>query len=194
MKSGIFRLASLLILAILAGAGAHADPDGAMKGMKVITDDDLKNPSKPKERLAYVVRRTPKIEKEFIEIVSPRCKTSIGKSPNSACYITVHNKHDVPIVIESIVVYPSPEHTYAPVANQIEIRTFVKDVDGKSKHVTIGKISIPAGEKFVQKPGGNHVLLKDLRQALVEGKALYAEMRVKYLEEPIGIELPISSK
>jgi copper(I)-binding protein len=93
-----------------------------------------------------------------------------------------------------MMIYPSKKDIHFPVAKLIEFRTVIRDVDGKSKSVPIGKASIPADEKLVLKTGGNHLFLGGLRQTLEVGKTLFMHIQVRHLNGPLEIEVPISYK
>ncbi len=56
-------------------------------------------------------------------------------------------------------------------ANIVELHTHVKE-DGMMKMRQIESIAIPAGGKTELKPGGLHVMLIDLKQALQEGETV----------------------
>lgn len=190
MNLRICRLLQLLIITTMFSANIYA-----IGGEEQIeTDATLKNPPLPRERLANVVRRTTSIEGDKIKIISAYANPAIGRTPHAAAYVSLHNTNDTPVVLSGIMVYPSKEHTHSPIAKHIEVRANIIDNQGNPKGIPVGKVSIPAGEKFIMKPGGNFILLKGLRQKLEEGMNIHVLLHVKHLDAPLAIDVPVTSK
>lgn len=66
----------------------------------------------------------------------------------------------------------------SPVAGVVEIHT-MKMEDGVMKMRALPKLDLPAGKGVKLQPGGNHVMLMDLRQQLKKGDTVPVTLKVE---------------
>jgi hypothetical protein len=66
----------------------------------------------------------------------------------------------------------------SPVAGVVEIHT-MKMEDGVMKMRAIPKLDLPAGKGVKLAPGGNHVMLMDLKQQMKKGEVVPITLRVE---------------
>ncbi|CAG0929279.1 MAG: hypothetical protein EFKGCFLK_00745 [Rhodocyclaceae bacterium] len=66
----------------------------------------------------------------------------------------------------------------SPVAGVVEIHT-MKMEDGVMKMRAIPKLDLPAGKAVKLAPGGNHVMLMDLKQQLKKGEVVPITLKVE---------------
>lgn len=93
------------------------------------------------------------IEDSYVRVVPPGQK-------NTGAFMTIHNASDKIRRITS---------AQSNVAKIVELHTHVHE-EGMMKMRQIDKIDIPAMGKTVLKPGGLHVMLIGITEAIVEGK------------------------
>jgi len=96
------------------------------------------------------------VEKSAIQVSDPYARAVPPNTPASAVFLTLTNKSDV----EQKLVSASSD-----VANVVELHTHVKK-DGMMQMRKIDAISIPANGSTTLKPGGLHIMLIELKQAL----------------------------
>ena len=112
------------------------------------------------------------IEDSYVRVVPPGQK-------NTGAFMTIHNPTDM---ARSIV------NAESAAAEIVELHTHIHE-DGMMKMRRIEKIDIPAKGKTVLKPGGLHVMLIGLTEAIEEGKPVkitlvFANGERKEIEAP----------
>ena len=86
-------------------------------------------------------------------------RASIGKAPNSAAYMTLMTHGDSTDTLIAVS---------TPVADKAELHNHVMD-DGIAKMRQVEAIEVSPGEPAALEPGGLHIMLIGLKQALEEG-------------------------
>lgn len=94
-------------------------------------------------------------------------RASIGTSRPAAAYVTVVNESDRAVTVTG---------ASSPVAEKAEVHKTVKD-GTTMKMVPAGPIEIPAGGRIEMKPGGYHIMLMNLKQAIGKGESLDLTLR-----------------
>ena len=83
----------------------------------------------------------------------------------------------------------------SPVAGVVEIHT-MKMEDGVMKMRALPKLDLPAGKAVKLAPGGNHVMLMDLKQALKAGETVPLTLTVEGKDgkrETVELKLPVKA-
>lgn len=95
-------------------------------------------------------------------VVQAWARASIGTSRPAAAYVTVVNKSARAVTLTG---------ASSPVAEKAEVHKTVMD-GTNMKMVPAGPIEILAGGRIEMKPGGYHIMLMNLRQAIGKGESL----------------------
>ena len=94
-----------------------------------------------------------------IKIDHPWSRATVAGIPNGVAYFVLHNNGDADDKLLS---------ASSPVAKTVELHTHVKDGEiVRMRHVQ--DIDIPAGQTVALEPGGLHVMLMGLNNALEQG-------------------------
>lgn len=120
-----------------------------------------------------------------LEFVKPWARPSMSASNNSAAYFTIKNNSDK----EYILIGASAADT----ANNVELHQSFVDEKGVSKMTNVDKMVIPSRAEVVLKPGGNHIMLFDLKRNLKTGDKFKLELKFDK-SDPKTIEVEVSSQ
>ncbi len=74
----------------------------------------------------------------------------------------------------------------SPVAGVVEIHT-MKMEDGVMKMRAIPKLDLPAGKAVKLAPGGNHIMLMDLRQQMKKGDVVPLTLKVEGKDKKVQV-------
>lgn len=113
-------------------------------------------------------------------IEAPWARASIGVSRPAAAYVTVRNTGVAPDVLEVV---------RTPVAELAQVhRSEVKD--GVAKMSPAGNVEVAAGSTVRLEPGGLHIMLMKLKQALKKGDTISMTL---FFENagPIDVIVPV---
>jgi copper(I)-binding protein len=97
-----------------------------------------------------------------IRVVEAWARASIGTARPAAAYVTLVNDSTKPALLLSVS---------SPAAGNVNVHKTVKDGE-VMKMVPADSLEIPAGERIEMKPGGYHIMLMELRQAIRKGETL----------------------
>jgi copper(I)-binding protein len=99
-----------------------------------------------------------------IEVAGPWARPTIGQGTTSAAYMTIANKGDRGDMLKS---------ARTPKAKAVELHQTTMTADGVMQMRKIeGAVPIEAGASLVLKPGGTHLMLLGLEDALRAGEEL----------------------
>ena len=116
-----------------------------------------------------------------IAIAQPWARASIGTSRPGAAYLTIRNEGpgaDTLLGVES------------GVAGWAEVHETTTDSGGLTRMGPAGPLAIGPGETVVLAPGGKHIMLMELNEALVEGETLPLLLRFEQAGE-VEVAAPI---
>jgi copper(I)-binding protein len=99
---------------------------------------------------------------DTVHITDARARAVPKVAPASAAFMTLHNKDSVDHVIVA---------AESPVAKAVELHTHTND-GGVMRMRQIDSIKVPAGGMTMLKPGGLHIMLIGLNQAMNEGDSV----------------------
>jgi hypothetical protein len=108
------------------------------------------------------------------------------ESGNSAAYMTVQNNTDNDITLTAAT---------TDVARMVQVhQTVIEDDVARMQEVTDG-LTIPAGESVNLEPGGYHIMLMNLEEALVDGEEttlnlIFSNDETRTITAPIRTEAP----
>ena len=103
------------------------------------------------------------VEKGDLHIEDPYVRASIGRAPNSAAFMTIHNLGITDDRLTS---------ARSDVSDRVEIHTtLMSDGVMRMRQLKQG-IPVPGAETVTLKPGGMHVMFLGLKQKLVAGENL----------------------
>ncbi|MES9832718.1 MAG: copper chaperone PCu(A)C [Candidatus Thiodiazotropha sp. DIVDIV] len=97
---------------------------------------------------------------EMVMVDDPYVRAVPPGQPNSASFMSIHNKSDKAIALVS---------ASSSAAEVVELHTHTME-EGMMRMRRVEKIDLPAGEMTSLKPGGLHVMLIGLKQKLVPGE------------------------
>lgn len=95
-----------------------------------------------------------------VGVADPYARAVPPGQPNSAAFMTLTNASAQPRALVSAA---------SPAAKTVELHTHVKE-DGMMRMRKVERIEIPAGETVTLAPGGLHVMLIGLNEALSPGQ------------------------
>ena len=95
-----------------------------------------------------------------LEIDTPWARASIGTARPGAAYVTIRNTGEEPDRLVGIE---------TPVAARPEVHAMVEK-DGVATMRPAGALEIPPGGEILLEPGGLHIMLMQLQQALEQGE------------------------
>ena len=99
-----------------------------------------------------------------IEVAGAWARPTIGQGTTSAAYITIANKGDRGDMLKS---------ARTPKAKAVELHQTTMTADGVMQMRKVeGAVPIEAGASLVLKPGGTHLMLLGLQDALAAGEEL----------------------
>ncbi len=99
-----------------------------------------------------------------IEVAGAWARPTVGQGRTSAAYMTIANKGDAGDLLKS---------ARSPKAQSIELHQTVMTDDGVMQMRKVeGAVPIEAGASLVLKPGGTHLMLLGLQDALIAGGEL----------------------
>lgn len=97
-----------------------------------------------------------------VRVVEAWARASIGTARPAAAYVTFVNDSSEPALLLSVS---------SPAAGKVNVHETVRDGE-VMKMVPADPLEIPAGERIEMKPGGYHIMLMELRQAIQKGETL----------------------
>ena len=99
-----------------------------------------------------------------IEVAGAWARPTVGQGRTSAAYMTIANKGDAGDLLKS---------ARTPKAQSVELHQTVMTDDGVMQMRKVeGAVPIEAGASLVLKPGGTHLMLLGLQDALAAGEEL----------------------
>ena len=98
-------------------------------------------------------------------------RPSIGKTGNSAAYMTITNSGGTPDTLIAVA---------TPHAGKAELHTHIRDKDIMRMRQVKGGIPVPANGKAELKPGGSHVMLMKLKEPIKKGTMISLTLTFKY--------------
>ena len=102
-----------------------------------------------------------------VSIERPWARASIGTSRPAAAYLTIVNDSSAAVRLVGVA---------TPVAGRAEVHRTVEK-DGVMRMKPEDEVDVPGNGTITFEPGGLHVMLMDLQQALVRGEAFPLELR-----------------
>lgn len=103
------------------------------------------------------------VEKDDLHIEDPYVRASIGRAPNSAAFMKIHN---LGITDDRLTAARSN------VSDRVEIHTtLMSDGVMRMRQLKDG-IAVPGAETVTLKPGGMHVMFLGLKQKLIAGEKM----------------------
>ncbi|RYE06141.1 MAG: copper chaperone PCu(A)C [Rickettsiaceae bacterium] len=132
---------------------------------------------------------------KIIEIKNPWARPSLSPNKNSAIYLKVKNNSSTPYALVK---------ASSMVANNVELHQSYIDENKINRMATINKIVIPANSEVELAPGGIHIMLIDLKQALREGDKFKVSLKFETdsrsdngaslnLEQSIDVEVKLNN-
>ncbi len=119
-----------------------------------------------------------------IEVADAWVRPSIGQGTTSAAYMTIANKGDVGDLLKS---------ARTPRAKSVELHQTTMSADGVMQMRKVeGAIPIEAGELLELKPGGTHLMLFGLEDALKAGEQLILTLEFANAG-PVDVVVPVSA-
>lgn len=91
-----------------------------------------------------------------------------GKAIPSAAYGVIHNRGTR---ADTLLEAASPQ------ARRVELHETVRDTAGRMRMQKLERLVVPAGDSVVLRPGGLHLMLYELQQALRPGDTLQLRLR-----------------
>lgn len=95
-------------------------------------------------------------EHDALHVAHGWARASLGQNPNSAAYITVHNKTDVN---DTLLAISCADAAKCSLHNHVT-------QDNISSMEAVGSLEIPAGAHVEFRPGGYHIMMFDLKAPL----------------------------
>ena len=117
-------------------------------------------------------------KKNTLEFSKVWARTPLSPNNNSAAYMVIDNPTDQQITIIG---------ASTMIANNVELHESFVDDQGISRMTSIGSIVVPAQSKIELKPGGIHIMLFDLKQAINSGDKFMIDIKIKG-STPISVE------
>lgn len=105
-------------------------------------------------------------------------RAPLSPNNNSAVYMVIDNPTDQQITIIG---------ASTMIANNVELHESFVDDQGISRMTSIDSIVVPAQSKIALKPGGIHIMLFDLKQAISAGDKFMVDIKIKG-STPIVVE------
>jgi periplasmic copper chaperone A len=116
-----------------------------------------------------------------ITISQPWARATPKGASAAAAYLTVTNNGSAPDRLNC---------ASSDVSSQCQIHTMTMDNGVMKMRPAEGGLDIKPGETVMLKPGGNHVMLMDLKQPLVAGQTATVTLQLEK-SGPVKIEFPI---
>lgn len=101
-----------------------------------------------------------------VSVSDPYARAVPAGQPNSAAFMTLSNRSDTSHALVSAA---------SPAANTVELHTHVNE-GGMMRMRKVERIEIPAGQTVVLAPGGLHIMLIGLKQALEPGDSVALDL------------------
>ena len=119
-------------------------------------------------------------ESNFIQIETPHIRFLPPGSPNTAAYMTLTNNSEKEISLVGVE---------TDLSKKAEFHTH-QNMNGQLKMIQVDKIKIPARSKVILKPGGDHIMILDLKKNLHESQRanltlIYADQSKKTIAAPV---------
>ncbi|HIZ51864.1 MAG TPA: copper chaperone PCu(A)C [Candidatus Pseudomonas excrementavium] len=118
-----------------------------------------------------------------IHVIHPWSRALPPVAPTGAAYLVLENKGDEADRLLG---------ASSPVAGRVELHEHVHQ-DGLMKMQQIDSVAIAPGTQVEFKPGGNHFMLFDLQQSLVEGGSYPLTLRFEHAGE-VEIEVKVTGE
>jgi len=117
-----------------------------------------------------------------VQVSEPMARAMPAVAPTSAIFFTLHNNADH---MRTLVA------AHSPVAKSVELHTHTRKGDVMMMR-PVPQVEIRAGETVVFQPGGLHVMLIGLNQALVEGEQI--DLTLEFADgERIDLKVPVGN-
>jgi copper(I)-binding protein len=124
------------------------------------------------------------VEAGRIDVADAWARPTIGQSRTTAAYMTIANRSDRDDVLRS---------ARSPKAKSVELHQTTMTADGVSQTREVkGGLPIPAGGSLVLAPGGTHLMVLGLDDALGAGDKLALTLEFKHAG-PVDILVPVSA-
>ena len=120
-----------------------------------------------------------------LEFVKPWARPSMSTNNNSAAYFTIKNNSDKEYILIGV--------SAADTANNVELHQSFVDEKGVSRMTNIDKMVIPSHAEVALKPGGNHIMLFDLKHSLKTGDKFKLELKFDKAD-PKTIDVEVGSQ
>jgi copper(I)-binding protein len=119
-----------------------------------------------------------------IEVADAWARPTIGEGRTTAAYMTIANKSDTGDMLKS---------ASTPKAKAVELHQTTMSADGVMQMRKVeGAVPIEAGASLVLKPGGTHLMLLGLEDALKAGEKLILTLEFANAG-PIDVVVPVSA-
>lgn len=109
-------------------------------------------------------------------------RASLGQNPNSAAYVTIHNKAETADRLMSVS---------CAGATRCSVHNHVTEGD-VSRMVAVEVLEIAPGAHIEFKPGGYHIMMFDLKEPLVAGAEISVTFRFEGADD-ITVTMPVLS-
>ena len=119
-----------------------------------------------------------------IEVAGAWARPTVGQGRTSAAYMTIANKGDAGDLLKS---------ARTPKAQSVELHQTIMTDDGVMQMRKVeGAVPIEAGASLVLRPGGTHLMLLGLQDALAAGEELILTLEFANAG-PVDVVVPVSA-
>ena len=119
-----------------------------------------------------------------IEVAGAWARPTVGQGKTSAAYMTIANKGNAGDLLKS---------ARTPKAQSVELHQTIMTDDGVMQMRKVeGAVPIEAGASLVLKPGGTHLMLLGLQDALAAGEELILTLEFANAG-PVDVVVPVSA-
>ncbi|KPB00065.1 hypothetical protein SU32_15920 [Ahrensia marina] len=121
------------------------------------------------------------IQSGRVQVQSSWARASVGTMRPTAAYMTLQNTGDQPIVVSAIE---------SEISGKISMHQTVVNAEGISTMRPLKSIDLAPGEKFEFAPGNHHIMIMELKKALVKDKKFSLKLVFEDKSEKI-VEVPV---